>query len=71
MNLSDINIEDIVIENDSAWSQACEQCANKLGFKNCNEQIPLDKYTCGIEDCQNRAVYYLELEKVITNESKL
>jgi hypothetical protein len=71
MNPSEINIEDIVVENESVWSQVCEECAKKLDFKNCNEQIPLDKYTCGVENCQNIAVYYLELEKEIINESKL
>lgn len=71
MNYNELNIDDIVRENDVAWSQVCEECATKLNFENCNEEIPSDKFVCGIRNCQNTAVYYLELEKEIINENKL
>lgn len=71
MILSDLTIEDIVYEDDSAWSQVCEQCAKILDYDNCNEQIPLDKYICGIENCQNIAKYYLELEIFNSNKNEL
>lgn len=65
MEILDLIIEDIVYESKSAWSQVCKQCAHKLGFINCNEEIPLDKYICGVMNCENIAVYYLEFEKEI------
>ena len=71
MNYNELNIEDIVRENDVAWSQVCEECATNLNFENCNEEIPSDKFVCGIRNCQNTVVYYLELEKEIINENKL
>jgi hypothetical protein len=71
MKCNEINIEDIVRENDSAWSQVCEECASKLKFENCNEEIPLDKFVCGIQNCQNTAVFYLEIKNEIIDENKI
>lgn len=71
MKVNDLIIDDVIFEKRSTWSQVCEECASKLNFENCNEEIPLDKFVCGIQNCQNIAVYYLELENEIINENKL
>ncbi|OIP02829.1 MAG: hypothetical protein AUJ98_00210 [Bacteroidetes bacterium CG2_30_33_31] len=57
-----LKIEDVIEDNVGVWSQVCESCAKKIDHANCNELIPLDKYLCGVENCQNIAKYYLEIE---------
>jgi hypothetical protein len=71
MKYTEINIEDVVNENDSAWTQVCKECASKINFENCYEEIPSDKFVCGIQDCHNTAVYYLEIENKIKDENRL
>lgn len=56
--------DDIVFEENSTWTQVCEECSKKhadLGFL---EEIPINLF-CGALNCKNQAKYYLDI--CITN----
>ena len=59
--MKNISFDDLVIEEKGTWTQVCEECSEsskKLGFF---EEIPINGLLCGVKDCQNQALYYLDL----------
>ena len=55
--------DDIVTDEYGAWSQICEDCAEKYNFPGRLSNIPSDCF-CGVIDCENEAIYYLDFLQV-------
>lgn len=60
MKYQEINFDDVVVDDNRKWTQVCCECAKK-SFKNeVWDEIASNGYTCGVENCNNQAKYYLD-----------
>ena len=59
--MKNISFEDLVIEEKGTWTQICKECSEKTIELGCLDEIPINGLICGVKDCQNQALYYLDL----------
>ena len=60
MKYNEVIFDDVVIEKNNKWSQVCDSCAKKYFNDEVWDEIPAEGFTCGIENCNNEAEYYLD-----------
>lgn len=64
MNYKGLTFDDFVEEElngvANKWSQVCKSCTEKYFKDEVHDEIPIDGVICGVENCKNEAIFYLD-----------
>ena len=62
--MKEIIFDDIVSDEYGEWTQLCMPCAKTYFSNKVWDEIPTEGFICGIKNCNNEAVFYLDIKKI-------
>lgn len=61
--MKSIIFDDLAFDGHGCWTQICKSCIKNLSDLGFLDEAPLEGLICGVSGCQNKAYYYLDVNK--------